>query len=64
MFIGDAKQRWYRGARVTAEENSTLYFDDPVVIRPGDEVKVRFLTSAASATHPIEILGKLLKAQA
>lgn len=64
IFIGDAKQRWYRGARVTAEENSTLYFDDPVVIRPGDEVKVRFLTSDASATHPIEILGKLLKAQA
>lgn len=64
IFIGDSKQRWYRGASVTAEVNSKLYFDDPLVIKPGDEVKVRFLTSGASATHPIEVLGKLLKAQA
>lgn len=63
IYIGDAKQRWYRGARINAEPNSTLYFDDPVVIRPGDEVKVRFLTSAA-VTLNIEVLGKLLKAQA
>lgn len=64
MFIGDSKQRWYRGASVTAEPNSKLYFDDPLVIKPGDEIKIRFLTSGASPTHPIEILGKMLKAQA
>lgn len=64
MFIGDSKQRWYRAAAVTAEPNSKLYFDDPLVVKPGDEIKVRFLTSAASATHPIEILGKMLRAQA
>ncbi|MBU0598937.1 hypothetical protein KKF61_08205 [Patescibacteria group bacterium] len=64
MFIGDAKQRWVRGARVTAEPNSTLYFDTPLVVKPSETIKVKFLTSAASATHPIEILGKKVKGQA
>jgi len=63
IYIGDAKQRWYRGARVTAEPNSTLYFDDPLVVKGGDRISVRFLTSAASATHPMEVLGKVFKAQ-
>ena len=64
MFIGDAKQRWIRGTRVNAEPNSTLYFDTPLVVKPSETIKVKFLTSAASATHPIEILGKKIKGQA
>lgn len=64
MYIGDAKQRWFAGARVTAEPNSTLYFDTPLVVKPSETIKVKFLTSAASATHPIEIIGKKVKGQA
>lgn len=70
MYTGDNKQRWYRGAVVEGEPNSMMYFDDPLVQKGGDRVKVRFLTTsdgngtgAASATHPISILGKVLKAQ-
>jgi len=70
MYIGDNKERWYRGAMVTGEPNSTMYFDDPFVVKGGDRVRVRFLTTsdgngtgAASATHPIMVLGKVLKAQ-
>lgn len=62
FFIGDAKQRWYRGDRVNIEPNYTLYFDDPLIVLPGETVKVKFLTSAASATHPIQVLGKVVKA--
>jgi len=64
MFIGDAKQRWFRGAKVTAEPNSTFYFDAPLVVKPSETIKIKFLTSAASATHPIEIIGKKVKGQA
>lgn len=64
MFIGDAKQRFYRGDRVTAEPNSTMYFDAPLVVKPSETIKIKFLTSAASATHPIEIIGKKVKGQA
>lgn len=71
LFTGDNKQRWYRGAMVEAEPNSTMYFDDPLVQKGGDRVKARFLTTSdgngtgvASATHPMLILGKVLKAQA
>ena len=64
MFIGDAKQRFYRGDRVTAEPNSTMYFDAPLVVKPSETIKIKFLTSAASATHPIEIIGKKIKGQA
>lgn len=64
MFIGDAKQRWIRGARINAEPNSTFYLDTPLVVKPSETIKVKFLTSAASATHPIEILGKKIKGQA
>ena len=64
MFIGDAKQRFYRGDRVTAEPNGTMYFDAPLVIKPSETIKIKFLTSAASATHPIEIIGKKIKGQA
>ena len=64
MYIGDAKQRWYRGDRVTAEPNGTLFFDAPLVIKPSETIKIKFLTSAASATHPIEVIGKKVKGQA
>ena len=64
MYIGDAKQRWFRGAKVTAEPNGTFYFDAPLVVKPSETIKIKFLTSAASATHPIEIIGKKVKGQA
>lgn len=64
MFIGDAKQRFYRGDRITAEPNSTMYVDTPLVVKPSETIKIKFLTSAASATHPIEIIGKKVKGQA
>jgi hypothetical protein len=64
MFIGDAKQRFYRGDRVTTEPNSTMYFDAPLVVKPSETIKIKFLTSAASPTHPIEIIGKKIKGQA
>ena len=63
IFIGDSKQRQYNGERITAEENETLYFDDPLVVNSGETVKFKFLTSGAG-TLPIEILGKVLKVQA
>lgn len=63
IFIGDSKQRQYNGARITAEENETLYFDDPLIVNSGETVKIKFLTSGAG-TLPIEILGKVLKVQA
>ena len=62
FYIGDAKQRWYRGDRFNIEPNYTLYFDDPLIILPGEDVKAKFLTSAASSSHPIQILGKVVKA--
>ena len=70
MYISDNKERWYRGSMITGEPNSIMYFDDPFVVKGGDRVRVRFLTTsdgngtgAASATHPISVLGKVLKAQ-
>lgn len=63
IFIGDSKQRQYNGERITAEENETLYFDDPLIVNSGETVKFKFLTSGAG-TLPIEILGKVLKVQA
>lgn len=63
VFIGDSKQRQYNGERITAEENETLYFDDPLIVNSGETVKFKFLTSGAG-TLPIEILGKVLKVQA
>lgn len=70
MYIGDNKQRWYRGAMVSSEPNSTMYFDDPLVVKGGDRVRVKFLTTTdgngtgvANTTHPIMVLGKVLKAQ-
>ena len=64
FYIGDAKQRFYRGDRINAEPNGTMYFDAPTVVKPSETVKVKFMTSAASATHPIEIIGKKVKGQA
>ena len=64
FYIGDAKQRFYRGDRINAEPNGTMYFDAPTVVKPSETIKVKFMTSAASATHPIEIIGKKVKGQA
>ena len=64
MFIGDAKQRFYRGDRINAEPNGTMYFDAPLVVKPSETIKIKFLTDAASATHPIEVIGKKVKGQA
>ena len=70
FYIGDNKERWYRGAMIESEPNSTMYFDDPFVVKGGDRVRVRFLTTSdgngtgvRSQYHPIMILGKVLKAQ-
>jgi len=64
IYIGDAKQRWFNGKKINAEPNSTFYFDTPLVVKPSETIKIKFLTSAASATHPIEIIGKKIKGQA
>lgn len=70
IYSGDNKQRWYRGAMIEGEANSTMYFDDPLPLKGGDRVRVKFLTTSdgngtgvASTAHPIMVLGKVLKAQ-
>lgn len=64
FYIGDAKQRFYRGDRINTEPNGTMYFDAPTVVKPSETIKIKFMTSAASATHKIEIIGKKIKGQA
>jgi len=63
MYIGDSKMRWYDPSRATVEENNTIYFDDPLLVKSGDHLQIKFTTSAASATHPIGIIGKVFKLQ-
>lgn len=63
IFIGDSKQRQYNGQRITAEENETMYFDDPLIVNSGETIKFKIMTST-NGTLPIEVLGKVLKVQA
>ena len=69
MYIGDAKQRWYPGYEIECTNKYGVYFGDPLVVKGGDTLKIKFLTTSdgldsgkAKKKHQIVIKGCVLKA--
>lgn len=68
MYIGDSKQRWYRGSEIECTDNLGVSFRDPLIIKPGETIRIKFLTTSdglgtgkANDKHQISILGKVFK---
>lgn len=60
--LGDSKNRWWPAEFFTNEENGIAYVRDPLVVKPGETVKVIF-DSDTQTDVTIIILGTVYKKQ-
>lgn len=68
MYIGDAKQRWYRGSEITCTNKHGVYFREPLLVKSNEKLTIKFLTTLdglgtgkAKEKHQICIKGKVFK---